>query len=276
LEEQDILPFEQKGCHPGSKGCKDQLMISKAIYENCKRRKKNLSIAWIDYPKAFDSIPHSWVRKSMELVRVDSIIIRFCNLSMEKWNIMLHLKTKQEVLKSQPIQIRRGLGQGHSVPPLLFCIALIPLTHELNIADCGYQVHGAERKINHLLYMDDLKLLSRSEEELENEINIVKASIKDINMNFGFEKCAKICLKKGRVQRKTYTESTFETDIKELDPRIAYKYLGIEESHDIEHKNEKEKFMKEYLRRLRLVLHTELSAKYKIQASGALALPVLR
>jgi hypothetical protein len=32
LEEQDILSAEQKGCHPGSKGCKVQLMISKAIY----------------------------------------------------------------------------------------------------------------------------------------------------------------------------------------------------------------------------------------------------
>ena len=33
----------------------------------------------------------------------------------------------------------------------------------------------------------------------------------------------------------------FENDIKELDPRKAYKYLGIEESFDIQHKNEKEK-----------------------------------
>jgi hypothetical protein len=36
---------EQNGCHPGSKGCKDQLIVSNAIYEDCRRRKKNLSIA---------------------------------------------------------------------------------------------------------------------------------------------------------------------------------------------------------------------------------------
>ena len=29
---------------------------------------KNLSIAWIDYQKAFDSVPLSWVEKSIELV----------------------------------------------------------------------------------------------------------------------------------------------------------------------------------------------------------------
>ena len=44
LEEQSLLPAEQKGCHPGSKGCKDQLMISKTIYEDCRRRNKNLGM----------------------------------------------------------------------------------------------------------------------------------------------------------------------------------------------------------------------------------------
>ena len=69
--------------------------------------------------------------------------------------------------------------------------------------------------------------------------------------------------------------NTFDNDIKKLDPRKAYKYLGIEESFDIQHKNEKEKLKKEYLRRLMLVLGTELCAKNKIQAIGSLAIPVL-
>jgi hypothetical protein len=172
-------------------------MISKAMHEECNRRKKNLSIAWIYYQKAFRSVPHSWVRKSMELVGADSKIVGFCRLSMKKWNTTLHLKTKHEVVQLQLIQIRKGIFQGDSPSPLLFCIALIPLTHDMNRAVCGYQVHGAERNINHLLYMDDLKLLSRGDEELEKEINIVKAMSKDMNMNFESEKCAKVCFKKG-------------------------------------------------------------------------------
>ena len=35
--------------------------------------------------------------------------------------------------------------------------------------------------------------------------------------------------------------SIFDRDIKELEPRKAYKYLGIQESFDTQHKNEKEK-----------------------------------
>jgi hypothetical protein len=80
----EFASAELKGCQPESIGCKDQLMISKAIYEDCRRRNKNLSTAWIDYQKAFNSVPHSWVEKLIELVGMNSKIVRFCKLSMEK------------------------------------------------------------------------------------------------------------------------------------------------------------------------------------------------
>jgi hypothetical protein len=78
--------------------------------------------------------------------------------------------------------------QGDSLSPLLFWIALIPLTHELNRSKCGYQVYGTDTKINHLLYMDDLKLTGSSDEELRNGIKIVKTFNNDIKMKFGLEK----------------------------------------------------------------------------------------
>jgi hypothetical protein len=52
--------------------------------------------------------------------------------------------------------------------------------------------------------------------------------------------------------------------------------LGVEESHNIVHKKEKDRLKKEYIRRFRLILSTELSAKNKMQAIGSLEIPVLR
>jgi hypothetical protein len=43
--------------------------------------------------------------------------------------------------------------------------------------------------------MDDLKLLVRSEGDWENGIKIVKANSKGVNLNFGLENCARMCLK---------------------------------------------------------------------------------
>jgi hypothetical protein len=90
---------------------------------------------------------------------------------MEKWNTRFLLKTRQEVMQSQPIQIQRGIFQADSISPLLFCIALTPLTNELNRADCEYQVHRTEKIISHLLYMDDLKMRGGNENDLKNEKN---------------------------------------------------------------------------------------------------------
>jgi len=44
--------------------------------------------------------------------------------------------------------------------------------------------------------MYDLKPIGSIEDDLENGIKIVKAISKEVNMNFGLEKCAIICLKK--------------------------------------------------------------------------------
>ena len=77
----NILPEEQKGCARNSYGCKDQLMINKTITEDCKKKKNNLSIAWIDYMKAFDSVSHNWILKTLRMYRLNEKVIRFMEKS---------------------------------------------------------------------------------------------------------------------------------------------------------------------------------------------------
>jgi hypothetical protein len=70
MDNENLLPKEQKGCSSGTKACKDQLLISKAILRECKSRKKSLSMAWIDFQKVFDRVPHSWIIKSLEIIGI--------------------------------------------------------------------------------------------------------------------------------------------------------------------------------------------------------------
>jgi hypothetical protein len=77
----------------------------------------------------------------------------------------------------------------NSLSPLLFCEALIALTHKLNRADCGYRVQKTEGKISHLLYMNDLILLVRDDDKLEKGIKIVKIIGTDINIKFVLKMC---------------------------------------------------------------------------------------
>jgi hypothetical protein len=58
-------------------------------------------------------------------------------------------------------------------------------------------------------------------------------------MKFGLEKCARISLKSWTVYRKEHIGNTVENKIKELEPMKAFKYMGVEENHNIEHQNQK-------------------------------------
>ena len=183
LDENEILPVEQKGCRRRSRGNKDQLLIDKSILADCKRKHKNLAMAWVDYKKAYDMVPHSWIIECLKLTHLAENIINFVKKSMSSWRT--ELTSSGEMLRS--VRIRRGIFQGDSLSPLLFVICMVPLTCVLRKARAGYMLDGV--KINHLLFMDDLKLFGKNEKEVDSLVSTVKMISEDIGMEFGINKC---------------------------------------------------------------------------------------
>ena len=59
-------------------------------------------------------------------------------------------------------------------PPL----ALIPLSLILRKAKAAYEFSESKEKINHLLFMDDLKLYSRCEKGLDSLVQTVRVLVK--------------------------------------------------------------------------------------------------
>ena len=83
----------------------------------------------------------------------------------------------------------------------------------------GYEEHITKTKISYLLYIDDLKLMAKSEEELRKQIQT-------IHMDFGLEKCAKTTFKKGKLTRSQDLVIDINREIQELEEGKTYKYLG--------------------------------------------------
>ena len=114
----DLFPLEQKGCRHGWYGCKGQLVINKMILENCKKRKRNLRCAWIDYKNVFNNVPQKWILRSSELLKVS------LKHNMKNWKTQLTHTHESGTLMSDNINIKRGIFQGDSLLRLLFCISL--------------------------------------------------------------------------------------------------------------------------------------------------------
>ena len=64
------------------------------------------------------------------------------------------------------IKIQREIFQGDALSPLLFIIAMMPLNHILRKCVAGYKLSRSQEKINHLMYMDDIKIFAKNEKEL--------------------------------------------------------------------------------------------------------------
>ena len=124
LDQGRFLPEEQKGCRKCSRGTNNLLYIDRAVIKEVKSRNKNLAMAWIDYKKAYDIVPHSWIIECLDLFGVAENIKRLLVNSMKKWKVMLCSGNSE----LGEVEIKRGIFHGDSLSPLLFVLALIQLS----------------------------------------------------------------------------------------------------------------------------------------------------
>ena len=114
-----------------------------------------------------------------------------------------------------------------------------------------------------------------SDNQLTGLINTVKNISDDIKMEFGLDKCAKASFKRGKKISAEGIPLNDNQVIQELDQAETYKYLGMEEGEGVQHHKMKVNIRKEYKRRIKLVLKSELNARNKIAAINTLAVPVI-
>ncbi|XP_068232226.1 uncharacterized protein [Palaemon carinicauda] len=105
---------------------------------------------------------------------------------MRNWNTVL----TSSGIRLAEVNIRRGIFQGKSLSPLFFIVAMIPITNVLQKIDAGYQLKKRGNRINHLMFMYDIKLYGKSIKEIDTLVQTVRIVSGDIRMEFEIEKCA--------------------------------------------------------------------------------------
>ena len=133
-------------------------------------REKNLTLAWVDYKKAYGMIPHYWVIECLDMVGVSEKIKHFLSKIIKAWRLDLTCNNKS----LGGVGIKRGIFQGDSSSPLLFLFCLISLTVILRKPESAYQFSSNEENVNYLLFMDDLKLYAKNEKSLESLVQTVQ------------------------------------------------------------------------------------------------------
>lgn len=227
-----ILPEEQLALKSGIWGCTQAHVIDRVITADARLRKKNLSIGWIDYQKAFDNPKHKYLKWSLKKIGIPENLRFILKTLMGNWTVKYQGKQNGKTRFSSPLKVQNGLLQGDTLSPLLFCVAITPISHWLRTSIEPYETSMGSRSehtvsCNHQYYMDDLKLYTNSTEQLSKAFEGVERIGGTIGLAINAKKCAVAHLRTAdtQIQRSEKLDQIPELGINE-----SYKYLGIDQN----------------------------------------------
>ena len=113
LTSRGLFPEEQKGYCKGPRGTGELLHIDQHILNESKTRRENPAMAWIDYKKAYDIIPQSWIISYFKMYKISDEVINFIEKTMKISRVELTAGGKSLA----EAKIQRGIFQGDALSP---------------------------------------------------------------------------------------------------------------------------------------------------------------
>ena len=110
-----------------------------------------------------------------------------------------------------------------------------------------------EYTLNHFLFLDDLKLYAKIEEQTNTLVRTVYVFSIDVDMEFRIKKCGILTMKRSKIVKSEGIKLPDGEVMKQVGQE-EYTYLGIIELDKIKETEMKEKITKEYKQRQRLIL----------------------
>ncbi|EQB60357.1 hypothetical protein NAPIS_ORF02072 [Vairimorpha apis BRL 01] len=258
VESRGLLAENQLGTVRLVQGAKEQAMLNIAIN---KENNNLLKTMWVDVKKAYDSVDHIYLLSCIERLMLPRWIVEFLQATVKQWHI--EIRSGSEMILEKKIE--RGILQGDSLSPLLFVLCMDPLSRKLNLKypKVGVRLDNQSFVTNHLLFIDDLKLLAENQDDLKSMIEETKNFFKTVGLEVNREKSATNCI-------------GCEEDAVILEGSQGYKYLGITEDSSSVIKIETfTKVKTEILRRVESLCMTKLNGVNMIRAINEHAISVI-
>ena len=223
LTDTGTLKLEQCGFRKNHSTA-DCIYTLKALIEKYVKRKPNkkhnlLFTCFVDFKKAFDSIPREILFKKL---RMSGVTGKFYSLLK---NMYSNDKSciRQDNIVTETFECQNGVKQGCMLSPTLFNLFLSDLPQALNLVTKD-QVEINSIPISCIMYADDLVILSKSAEGLQQYLNELEKYSNNSHISVNIDK-TKIMIFNN--QGKRMNKFQFYYNQLQLVNVSEFKYLGL-------------------------------------------------
>lgn len=204
----EVVSVNQMGTRRRCQGAKELALTNKTLNSDNSHALKS---SWVDIRKAYDSVNHEYLLKVLNKLALPPEMIKFVERMLAHQSVTLAI----EGIPLGTAMVANGILQGDSLSPLLFVIAMEPVSRRLN----EIEKVSIESQLwrNHLIFIDDIKLLAKDERTLKKLCACTKESLEVIGFNINQAKSAS----------NIDDEQVFG---RVVDDQNGYKYMGILEN----------------------------------------------
>ena len=188
------------------------------VIEFYKSQSSSVYVCFMDASKAFDRVNHWTLFKKLIDRGMPDVFVRL----LVYWYRTQNACVRWGTACSEMFTLSNGVRQGGILSPLFFNVYMDGLSEILGRTECGCTMGG--RMINHLMYADDLVILSPSAKGLQRLVDICAAygGLHDIKFNHAKTVCMYLP-SKGNC---TLNSPHISLNLQKLSFVPKFKYLG--------------------------------------------------
>ena len=165
-----------------TRGCRDNTMIMRTLFEDILEQGRELCATFIDYSAAFDSVSHKYIDTTLQAAGASVKTRRMFRAIYEAASAVTRVQgTNGSTTYSDSFPIRRGVLQGDITSPIYFILALEAILRDHDCQQRG--VRFGNQLVHTLGYADDAALLdNRTVNASARVSSIAVGSKKDADM----------------------------------------------------------------------------------------------
>ena len=213
------LTVNQLGCKKLSYASKEGLIESVLMQSYLNRKQKKYCELYIDVEKAYDSVSHDWLLKCLAFYEIPQKLNEVIAHMMKSWQLRLHYGSEE----ISSVKLENGILQGDSFSPLLFVLSIDWISKQLNYHIDKIKIPNGNNTftINHIYYMDDLKIITETVDDMVKANDILLRISNAIGLKINDSKSG-LLIKGNQI----IPEELLSYPI--VSNNNPYKYLGVE------------------------------------------------